>query len=125
MDDLIEEAEDFDDRLKKMGVEITMRDLLMDKDDPKSLDRVIEQNQTDEDSDDSYASDELFNDGPPRKKTRIDMTKLGIIKLDVHNLDYLPPEDSASSSTFIKQRRNANSFMIKPKAPNARLELSL
>ena len=69
MDDLIEEAKDFDDRLKKMGVEITMRDLLMDKDDPKSLDRVIEQNQTDEDSDDSYASDELFNDGPPRKKT--------------------------------------------------------
>eukprot|EP00347_Sterkiella_histriomuscorum_P000414 403375956 len=128
LDELIQEAKEFDTRLAKMGLNISVKDLLNDKEEkqqPQSqLSQISEkqevENDEDEDEDSKPKRRRIREIGEDEEdfrssiKDNVDFAKLGVFKPQDVSKHYMPKQSkliSFSDKTF-------NPYLVIPQAPN-------
>ncbi|CDW88357.1 UNKNOWN [Stylonychia lemnae] len=125
LNELIQEAQEFDTRLQKMGINISVQDLIGEKESNQSPMANIQED---------VAEYELDDDKPKKKvrdldeeeaeeenkKKNVDYTKIGLVHPDDKSKDYLPVQ----SKLVPFSDKSFNPLLVVPKAPNKRLDQS-
>lgn len=122
MDELIEEAKDFDSKLKTMGLNISVKDLLKEDDrddDDAKLARASRMADEEHGAGHSHIRQIGEDVKTDTSHTTTEKTKIGIVKINTKKLDYIPVQ----SKLVPFSDRQFNPHFVIPKAPNHRLEM--